>query len=84
MYRKITQYLLNWKESPYRSPPDLTGARQVGKTYTLLEFDRAHHENVAYFNFETNPSLASAFDESLEPGYYWRADQGGYGIDFLI
>lgn len=24
---------------------------------------------MAYFNFETNPSLASAFDESLEPSY---------------
>ena len=69
MYRKITQYLLDWKESPYRRPLILQGARQVGKTYALLEFGKAHYENVAYFNFETNPSLARAFDESLEPGY---------------
>ena len=69
MYRKITQYLLDWKKSPYRRPLILQGARQVGKTYALLEFGKAHYENVAYFNFETNPSLASAFDENLEPSY---------------
>ena len=69
MYRKISQYLLSWKKSPYRRPLILQGARQVGKTYALLEFGKAHYENVAYFNFETNPNLASAFDESLEPSY---------------
>ena len=69
MYRKITRYLLDWKQSPYRRPLILQGARQVGKTYALLEFGKAHYENVAYFNFETNPGLAGAFDESLEPGY---------------
>ena len=31
----------------------VTGARQVGKTYSILEFGRLHYENVAYFNFET-------------------------------
>ena len=51
MYRKITQYLLDWKKSPYRRPLILQGARQVGKTYALLEFGKAHYENVAYFNF---------------------------------
>ena len=54
------------KKSPYRRPLILQGARQVGKTYALLEFGKAHYENVAYFNFETNPSLASAFRR--EPG----------------
>ena len=61
MYRKITQFLQNWKENPFRRPLILQGARQVGKTYALLEFGKAHYENVAYFNFETNPSLAQPF-----------------------
>ena len=69
MYRKISQYLQEWKRDPYRKPLILQGARQVGKTYTLLEFGKTHYENVAYFNFETNPGLAQAFDESLEPSY---------------
>ena len=69
MFRKITQYLLDWKQSPYRKPLILQGARQVGKTYALLAFGREHYENVAYFNFETTPSLAKTFEESLEPSY---------------
>lgn len=69
LYRKVSQYLLGWKSSPYRKPLILQGARQVGKTYALLEFGKEHYENVAYFNFETNPSLARTFEESIEPGY---------------
>lgn len=33
----------------------LQGARQVGKTYAILEFGRTHYENVAYFNFWNKP-----------------------------
>jgi len=69
MFRKITQYLLEWKQSPYRKPLILQGARQVGKTYSVLAFGREYYENVAYFNFETTPSLLKTFDESLEPSY---------------
>ncbi len=69
MYRKIMEYLKGWKESLYRKPLILQGARQVGKTYSILEFGRAQYENVAYFNFETNPQLIKTFAESLEPSY---------------
>ena len=69
MYRKVSAYLANWKANPYRKPLILQGARQVGKTYSILEFGREKYENVAYFNFETNPRLASIFDESIEPAY---------------
>ena len=69
MYRKIMAYLEKWKESPHRKPLILQGARQVGKTYSVLEFGRNHYENVAYFNFESNPKLADTFDESISPGY---------------
>ena len=67
MYRKIMTFLKDWKGSPYRKPLILQGARQVGKTYSILEFGRECYENVAYFNFETNPGLARTFDESIEP-----------------
>ena len=69
MYRKISTYLKNWKSSPYRKPLVLQGARQVGKTYSVLEFGRKEYENVAYFNFETAPGLAKTFGESIEPSY---------------
>lgn len=69
MYRKIMQYLEFWKESNHRKPLILQGARQVGKTYSILEFGRTHYENVAYFNFETSPKLKETFEENISPGY---------------
>ena len=49
MYRKVFEYLKAWKESKYRKPLVLQGARQVGKTYAVLEFGRKEYDNVAYF-----------------------------------
>lgn len=69
MYRKIMKYLEEWKKSLHRKPLILQGARQVGKTYSVLEFGRNHYENVAYFNFESNPKLADTFAESISPDY---------------
>lgn len=69
MYRKIMSFLEAWKESEYRKPLILQGARQVGKTYSILEFGRMYYENVAYFNFETNPKLNETFAENISPDY---------------
>ena len=69
MQRKITQYLNEWKNSKYRKPLVLQGARQVGKTYSVLEFGRNNYENIAYFNFETDPSIMKTFEESLDSDY---------------
>jgi len=69
MDRKIINYLKKWKESFHRKPLILQGARQVGKTYSILEFGRNYYENVAYFNFETNPKLNETFEENIAPDY---------------
>ena len=69
MYRKIMSFLEAWKENEHRKPLILQGARQVGKTYSILEFGRSHYENVAYFNFETNPKLNETFEENISPDY---------------
>lgn len=69
MYRKVMHYLEDWKDSAHRKPLILQGARQVGKTYSVLEFGRTHYENVAYFNFETNPKLNTVFEENISPDY---------------
>ena len=69
MYRKVEEFLKDWKKSKYRKPLILQGARQVGKTYTVLEFGRTNYENVAYFNFETDPRLNETFKENLSPAY---------------
>lgn len=69
MDRKIMGFLREWKQSSHRKPLILQGARQVGKTYSILEFGRMHYENVAYFNFETNPKLNETFEENISPEY---------------
>ena len=69
MYRKVIRFLEDWQKSPHRKPLILQGARQVGKTYSILEFGRTHYDNVAYFNFETNPKLNKTFDENISPDY---------------
>ena len=61
--------LVAWRERADRKPLILLGARQVGKTYTSLEFGRNNYENVAYFNFETSPSLSEIFSENISPQY---------------
>ncbi|MCB8564365.1 ATP-binding protein [Fusobacterium ulcerans] len=69
MYRKIFKYLKEWKNSPYRKPLILQGARQVGKTYSILAFGKKEYENVAYFNFETDARLKDTFEENINPEY---------------
>ena len=69
MYRKIMKFLETWQENTHRTPLILQGTRQVGKTYSILEFGRTYYENVAYFNFETNPKLNATFEENISPEY---------------
>ncbi|MCD8249417.1 MAG: ATP-binding protein [Lachnospiraceae bacterium] len=68
MRRKIEQELLKWKQNNSdRKPLLLYGARQVGKTYILMDFGEKNYENVVYINLETNLSVASIFDEDIRP-----------------
>ena len=69
MYRRISEYLERWREDPYRKPLLIQGARQVGKTYSVLEFGKRCYDNVAYFNFQTNPLLSETFAEDIRPSY---------------
>ena len=67
MKRKIAIKLVEWKNSRFRKPLILQGARQVGKTYTLLEFGKNNYDNVAYINFEMNESYRKLFDGDISP-----------------
>lgn len=69
MRRKIEDQLLQWKkESAGRMPLLLYGARQVGKTFILMDFGEKNYENVVYVNLETNRSVASVFESDIVPG----------------
>ncbi len=51
MRRSITEKLLSWKQSKRRKPLVLCGARQMGKTYSLMAFGKEHYQEVASINF---------------------------------
>lgn len=65
--RMLLDDLLAWKTSNRRQPLLLQGTRQVGKTYTLKEFAGRYYRNLAYFNFEEEPSLNGLFADSIDP-----------------
>lgn len=70
--RDIASKLEAWKESPFRKPLILKGARQVGRTKVLKEFGRAHFQNTAYVSLEKISQdklseYAQFFEETLDP-----------------
>ena len=67
MKRTIKEKLIEWKNNKNRKPLVLKGARQVGKTYILLEFGKENYENVAYFNFDHDNNLKELFTNTKEP-----------------
>ena len=67
MYRKIYRDMKEWKDSDNRKPLLINGARQIGKTYAMLEFGKMEYDSVAYFNFENQDDLADVFQRNLDP-----------------
>ena len=61
MERKINQFLLKWKTDLIRKPLLIIGTRQVGKTYTALDFGKNNYKYVAYFNTDHNTILKDLF-----------------------
>ena len=58
--------LVVWKDSKYRKPLILKGARQVGKTWLLKEFAGQHYKNMAYFNFDEHPEYRQFFESTKD------------------
>ena len=63
--RKIDAFLRGWKAAEERQPLIVRGARQVGKTASILEFAHQNYENVVYVNFVEQP----AYRQILVDGY---------------
>ena len=69
--RKIDEYLLNWKNDSKRKPLIVKGARQTGKTESILHFAKELYSNVVYINF------------ALEPKYK-TITSNGYDVQSII
>lgn len=66
MERKMSKKLLEWKNNKEKTPLIVYGARQVGKTYTILSFGKENYKNVVYINFEDNSEISKIFEQDLE------------------
>lgn len=49
--RKIDDFLIQWKQDPSHKPLIVKGARQIGKTESILHFANEQYNNVVYINF---------------------------------
>lgn len=67
MKRLIEEFFKKWKNDPFRKPLIVYGARQVGKTYSIVKFGKENYDNIVYLNFEGNSRLKKVFDADLEP-----------------
>ena len=67
MKRNLMKSLKEWKNSPYRKPLILSGARQVGKTWLMKEFGRTEYTNIVYVNFDQDINAAGLFEGSINP-----------------
>ncbi len=66
MRRYALKDFYQWKDSPNRKPLILKGARQVGKTWLMLEFAKQAFKNFVYVNFEDDSRLGAIFDTDFD------------------
>lgn len=69
LQRKIDSYLIRWKENPQRKPLIVKGARQVGKTESLLHFAREHYKSIIYINFVEEPKYRMIAEDGYGAGH---------------
>lgn len=66
MKRDIEETLRIWKNEEQRYPLLVRGARQVGKSYSIIKFGEKEFDNLVEVNFEQKPQYITCFD-TLEP-----------------
>ena len=64
MKRLLTEELKKWKDSAFRKPLLLLGARQVGKTWLMRDFADSCYKNSVYIRFDRNLRMREIFETS--------------------
>jgi predicted AAA+ superfamily ATPase len=67
IYRNILSKLAHWKNSPYRKPLVLQGARQVGKSFVLKQFGEQSFDDYCYVNFDFEKEHIVEFERTKDP-----------------
>lgn len=63
---KIDDFLLKWKEDISRKPLIIKGARQIGKTESILHFAGETYSNVIYINFVLDKRLRAIVNDGYD------------------
>ena len=63
MERKIKNEFLKWKKDENRKNMLLYGIRQIGKTYSAIDFGKQYYKNIAYFDVSNNVELIELFQK---------------------
>ena len=68
--RKIDNFLLSWKDDKSHKPLIVKGARQIGKTESIVRFGNMHYESLININFILEKQYRSILS-------------GGYSVDSI-
>lgn len=63
MERKIEEFFHKWKNDIIRKPLILYGAKQIGKSFSTLNFGQKEYKNTVYFNTENNKEVQDIFQK---------------------
>lgn len=63
--RKIMNKIQEWYDDKDKKALLIRGLRQIGKTYSAMQFAKEHYKNVVYINFKNNSSMKEIFDGDL-------------------
>lgn len=66
MERTAISELYEWKSRSDRKPLIVRGARQVGKTWLILDFAKKAYEQYVYVNFEEDSFLNHVFEDDFD------------------
>ena len=69
--RKIDDYLLEWKNKKDKLPLIVKGARQIGKTESIIHFAKENYTNIVSINFVLEQKYKTILSD-------------GYGVDEII
>ena len=64
--RKIDEVLADWKNNHSRKPLIVKGARQIGKTESILHFANENYENVVYINFVLDKKYTTIVNDGYD------------------
>ena len=64
--RKIDKFLLDWKNDSSHKPLIVKGARQIGKTESILHFANENYDNVIYINFVLDKKYTTIVNDGYD------------------